>query len=209
MADVAASRSRRFQRWRSLAGLGTPDRRRPRADKAEIHEPPPVYPIACGAAGLSWQDRWIPNPGTRDRRHLARTSCRLVLTPSWPPEPLAAPVGPAVLRARPRESVAYRLRSHREWGAPHRMAGVVRVVFPISECARPADSDPSAVLPAQRVDAALAQPPPAQCVRGESGSTRSHSEEKRFRSLAAKAPRSRVSPGSSARACSLRLPVRI
>lgn len=33
--------------------IGTPNRRRPRADKAEIYEPPAVYPIPCTAAGLS------------------------------------------------------------------------------------------------------------------------------------------------------------
>jgi hypothetical protein len=33
--------------------VGTPDRRRPRADKAEIYEPRSVYPIACTTAGLS------------------------------------------------------------------------------------------------------------------------------------------------------------
>jgi hypothetical protein len=32
---------------------GAPNRRRPRADKAEIYEPLSVYPIPCTAAGLS------------------------------------------------------------------------------------------------------------------------------------------------------------
>ena len=40
--------------------IGAPDRRRPRADKAEIYEPPSVYPILRTAAGLSRPGRCKP-----------------------------------------------------------------------------------------------------------------------------------------------------